>query len=389
MQHMVSLYTSFFFVYSIYAVVNPFLQVMLRNLGYSYDVVGALLSLFEVAGIIGPLLLARQVDKHGNMKGFVLLCTLLSAMGMVILMTSVNLVMTIIGSVILAFFLRSLLPILDSYANNLFNGDSQKYTLLRSFGTFGFVFFSLVFAATKRPDLTSNRDIGTYELLASAIFFLLVLTWKSEPKPKHESCLLLSDATGPWCDKAFVVGLVIIALNRISMSSVTSFFSLYLAEELKINAISLMNAIGAGSEFFAMILAGFLIQRKKVLPVQLLMISSVAMTVRLLIYALFPSYGGVLAAQLLHSLCYGFFHPAAIYFVARRVKRSHRTLGMSMYVSLGTGLPAVLGSILGGVVVQNHGYRVLFAGYSLFAVASLVLCVVFYRLMTTPAIEKI
>jgi PPP family 3-phenylpropionic acid transporter len=199
----------------------------------------------------------------------------------------------------------------------------------------------------------------------------------------------VSEPEGKWYDRAFIVGLVIIAFNRISMSSITSFFSLYLVEELSINAISLMNAIGAGSEYGAMILAGILIQRKKVLPVHLLMISSVAMGVRLLIYAYVPTVGGVLAAQLLLSLCYGFFHPAAIFFVARRVKRSHRTLGMSMYVSLGTGLPAVIGSSLGGVVVEQYGYRSLFMGYSLFALLSLLLSLVFYRLMTTPAVEEI
>ena len=228
-----------------------------------------------------------------------------------------------------------------------------------------------------------------YALVGCLMFFIPVLFWKAEPKRAKGSCLLVSEPEGKWYDRAFIVGLVIIAFNRISMSSITSFFSLYLVEELSINAISLMNAIGAGSEYGAMILAGILIQRKKVLPVHLLMISSVAMVVRLLIYAFVPTFGGVLAAQLLHSLCYGFFHPAAIFFVARRVKRSHRTVGMSMYVSLGTGLPAVIGSSLGGLVVEQFGYRSLFMGYSLFALLSLLLSIVFYRVMTTPAIEEI
>ncbi len=389
MPAMVSLYISFFFVYAIYAVINPFLQVMLRNLGYSYDMVGVLLSMFEVAGIVGPLVLARRIDKRGDMRGALLFGTVFTSLGVFILMFSKIHALTVLGLVVIAFFMRSLLPILDSYVNNLFNGDSQKYTVLRSFGTVGFVFFSLVFAIADKPDLESNISIGMYALVACFLFFVPVLFWKAEPKRTIGSALLVSEPEGKWYDRAFIVGLVIIAFNRISMSSITSFFSLYLVEELSINAISLMNAIGAGSEYGAMILAGILIQRKKVLPVHLLMISSVAMVVRLLIYAYVPTFGGVLAAQLLHSLCYGFFHPAAIFFVARRVKRSHRTLGMSMYVSLGTGLPAVIGSSLGGVVVEQYGYRSLFMGYSLFALLSLLLSLVFYRLMTTPAVEEI
>jgi len=389
MLAMVSLYISFFFVYAIYAVINPFLQVMLRNLGYSYDMVGVLLSIFEVAGIVGPLVLARRIDKRGDMRGALLFGTAFTSLGVAILMFSRIHALTVLGLVVVAFFMRSLLPILDSYVNNLFNGDAQKYTALRSFGTVGFVFFSLAFALANKPNLESNISIGMYALVGCLMFFIPVLFWKAEPKRAKGSCLLVSEPEGKWYDRAFIVGLVIIAFNRISMSSITSFFSLYLVEELSINAISLMNAIGAGSEYGAMILAGILIQRKKVLPVHLLMISSVAMVVRLLIYAFVPTFGGVLAAQLLHSLCYGFFHPAAIFFVARRVKRSHRTVGMSMYVSLGTGLPAVIGSSLGGLVVEQFGYRSLFMGYSLFALLSLLLSIVFYRVMTTPAIEEI
>jgi PPP family 3-phenylpropionic acid transporter len=96
-----------------------------------------------------------------------------------------------------------------------------------------------------------------------------------------------------------------------------------------------------------------------------------------------------LAGQLLHSIGYGFFHPAAIFFVARRVRRSHRTLGMSIYISLGTGLPAVLGSSLGGLIVESFGYRTLFLSYSFFALASALLCFVFYRTMTTSPLEEV
>ncbi|ADY13844.1 MFS transporter [Sphaerochaeta globosa] len=386
---MIILYSSFFFVYSIYAIVNPFLQVMLRNMGYSYEMVGVLLSLYEIAGIVGPLLVARQVDTRGTMKGTVLFSTVLSSFGMLLLMLSSSLWMTIAGLILVAFFLRSLMPVLDTYTNNLFNGDSLKYTLIRSFGTVGFVFFSLLFAATKRPDLTNNVSIGSYALIISSIFFALVLGWKREPKKSKLQVLDGVQESGTWYDRAFVVGIFIIALNRISMSSVSSFFSLYLVEELQINAISLMNALAAGSEFGAMIIAGILIQRKKALPVHLFIASGLAMMARLVIYAMFPSITGVLAAQLLHSIGYGFFHPAAIYFVARRVKRSHRTLGMSIYISLGTGLPAVLGSSLGGLVVESYGYKTLFLSYSVFALASAVLCLVFYRTMKTPPLEEV
>lgn len=386
---MLILSVSFFFMYTVYAVVNPFLQVMLRNIGYSYDAVGVLLSLFEVSGIIGPLVIAKYTDKHGNMKAILMFSTVASMAGMVILMFSSTWWMTSIGLVVLAFFIRSLTPVLDTYTNNMFNGDSRRYSLIRSLGSIGFVVFSLLFAATNRPDLKNNLSIGLTALVLNAIFLVLLLMWKREPRQDRKTVLVVEEEKGPWHDKAFFIGLVIIALNRFSMSSISSFFSLYLVEYVKVNAISFMNAIGAASEVGAMILAGMLIQKKKVLPVHLLMMSGVAMVVRMIIYATIPTYGGVLVAQMLHSICYGFFHPAAIYFIARRVRRSHRTLGMSMYISFGTGLPAVLGSMLGGVIVERFGYPTLFLSYGIFAMISVLLCLVYYRRMTSLPIEQV
>ncbi len=361
---------------------------MVRNLGYSYDVVGYLLSLFEVAGLIGPLLVARYVDTRGTMKYTLLVCIALTGVGVGIITFSSSLLMTIVGLVLLAFFTRSTLPIMDTYTNNRFNGDAQKYTILRATGTFGFVFFSLLLAVTHLPDQTSNNSIGFLAILGCIVFFIPVATWERAQKRPKGIVFSSTESGGKWCDSAFIIGLIIIGLNRLSMSSVTSFFSLYLVEELHTNAISLMNAIAGASEFGAMIFAGIMLQRRKILPVQLLMISGAAMMVRLCIYALFPTFSGALVAQFLHSLCYGFFNPAAVYLVARRVKRSHRTLGMSMYISLGIGLPTVLGSSLGGIIVEKMGYKVLFSSFALFALASLLMCIVFYRTMTKPPIEE-
>lgn len=388
---MLQLYISFFFLYSIFAVVNPFLQVLLRNSGYSYEAVGILLAIFEIAGIVGPLVVGRIVGKTGRLKDTILVSTAAASLGLILLVRSGPVWLTIVALAISAFFLRSLLPLLDTVATNRFNGDAQKYSYIRSFGTLGFVVFSLAFAALGIPVVSDNSSIIRYALMGCLLFFLPVLSWKEAPQPKKskEPVQRVPFSVDPWFDSAFVIGLVIIALNRLSMSAVSSFLSLYLVEELHIHAISLINALAAGAELLFMVFAGYLIQKKKVLPVFLLLISGLGMVLRLLIYAHFPSLAGVVVGQLLHSVGFGFFHPAAIQLVARRVKRSHRALGMSMYISLGTGLPSVLGATLGGVLTEGFGYKVMFESFSVFAMLSVLLCLVFLKKMRTPAIEEV
>ena len=102
-------------------------------------------------------------------------------------------------------------------------------------------------------------------------------------------------------------------------------------------------------------------------------LASAAIVVRLLVYAFVPTKLGVVSGQLIHSICYGLFQPAAVAFINLKTPPAYRTTGMALFLGLGTGLPVVLGSILGGFVVEALGYRWLFASFSLFALASLAL----------------
>ncbi len=82
---------------------------MIRNLGYSHDVVGFLLAVFfETAGIVGPLLVARHVDKHGSGKNTILIGTVSSALGVLLLMYSTSIWMTMVALMLIAFFFSGL-----------------------------------------------------------------------------------------------------------------------------------------------------------------------------------------------------------------------------------------------------------------------------------------
>jgi len=144
-----------------------------------------------------------------------------------------------------------------------------------------------------------------------------------------------------------------------------------LTEELGWNAVGAMWALSAICEMPFIILSWNLIQGKS--PMAMVAVSSGAIVVRLLVYALFPTPAGAICGQVLHSLCYGLFQPAAMAFINLKTPPEDRTTGMALYMGVGMGLPAFLGSALGGSVVEALGYRWLFGLFSLFAVASLAL----------------
>jgi PPP family 3-phenylpropionic acid transporter len=162
----------------------------------------------------------------------------------------------------------------------------------------------------------------------------------------------------------FIVGLLIIFLSRLAMAPVNGFLSMYVTEFLHWDATGLIWAISSCAEVPFMYISYRLIRRFGALP--LLVFTTAMVGVRLGIYTLFPFKMGVIAAQLLHSFCYGLFHPAAVAFISSSVPPERRAMGMSLYLSLGTGLPTLLGNVMGGFIIEQWGYRVLFGSYTIF-----------------------
>jgi len=50
----------YFSLFAIYGIVSPYLQLLLKGLGYSPSVVGLFLSLFEIVGIAAPLAISHM-----------------------------------------------------------------------------------------------------------------------------------------------------------------------------------------------------------------------------------------------------------------------------------------------------------------------------------------
>jgi PPP family 3-phenylpropionic acid transporter len=169
----------------------------------------------------------------------------------------------------------------------------------------------------------------------------------------------------------FIGGFAIIFICRFAMSSVYTYFPLYLTETLQWNAVGLMFALSSAAEVPFMFISVKLLRRFGALP--LLALSAGGIALRLLLWAIFPYKPVIIAAQLLHSLCYGIYHPAAVQFISSVFPAEKRGIGMPVYLALGSGLPALIGNMTGGVIVEAAGYRPLFAIYALAAAAAVLI----------------
>lgn len=370
----------YFFIFTVYGVASPYLSVLVHNLGYGPAVVGLLLGLFEIAGIGGPFIIGRFSDSIGRYRPGLLLSLLIIPLALFPLLLWRNILVSAIALVFLAFGIRSLIPLLDA-ATTLLLANKEDYGKIRSIGSISFVLMALFLQYTPilQPQTASAIGIWLGITALASLLTLPLLREETVHQPEKKKETQIDKAAGMSLRTAFppifIIGLIIIGLGRLSMAPIVSFFSLYVSEELHWNAVGLMWALSAVSEIPFMFISGKLIRRFGAAP--LIALSMVAVIARLGLYALFPTAVGAILGQLLHSLCYGLFHPAAVAFVSTHVPPQKRAVGLTMYLSLGVGLPTFIGSAMGGYVVELFGYRMLFGSYTVFSLIGLIVYVFF------------
>ncbi|MFA6505000.1 MAG: MFS transporter [Treponemataceae bacterium] len=376
---------TYFAVYPILALTSPYLSILIRDLGFRPEALGLFLGAFEIAGIAGPIFAGRLIDRIGRFRPGLALAYCLILVSIPLFLFFRHPLIVLAAVILLSIGSRSVTPIVDTAAT-IAIGPKGNYGKYRWAGSFSFVLMALFLQFQPWIPVTGVEPI-LFWLAATTVFAFCFLSILPERDPRDRNAA--SRPTGGekqaprrFVDGPFIIGLAIIALSRLAMSPINGFFSLYLVEELHWNVVALMWAFAATVEIPIMFFSTPLIARFG--APKLLAFSSAAVFVRLLVYTLIPNAFGAVIGQALHAFCYGLFHPAAISFIATRVPPERRATGMAMYLSLGSGLPTFLGNVLGGFILAAAGYRIMFASFIIFAVASVALYISSRRILDAP-----
>jgi PPP family 3-phenylpropionic acid transporter len=361
---------AFMSTYMIIGIISPYLPILVRGLGYSPSTVGLLLGVFEAAGIAGPFILGRLVDRWGRYKPGLLICVVLMLLPGIPLASAANPLASALLLCVLAIGVKSSIPLMEAMTT-LVVGKGGNYGKLRSFSSIAFICSVLFFQWFPLLPRDRSINIGIWISIMSlgALVFVGIL-----PAPLGVQNSGPSPGAAPsarWLrNPRFILGLAMIALSRIAMSPVLSFLSLYVTEYVHWDAVGLVWAIAAAAETPLIFFSRRIIRYFKS-PLLVIFLTGFALILRLLIYAFLPYPPAVVGAQLLHSLCYGLFHPAAVAFISANVPPEHRATGMTIYISLGTGLPTFLGNILGGFIVEYLGYPFLYGSFTIFPILAM------------------
>jgi len=379
---------SFISTSTVTAVIAPYLSIMLRALGYSPVWVGILLGIYEGAAMAGPLLTGYWADKTGNYRPALLTACIIPALVVLPLVWWVHPAVSAVLLAMLAFGVRSTISLLDA-VTTIQIGKSGNYGKVRVWGSISFIVITLCLQWNPLLVPNSAGNIGLWLMITSIMAAVPILLLpgaflRSSPSIKHDIGDAVEGKTIPISSVYMLGGFAMIFLCRVAMTAVYTYFPLYMVETLHWDAVGVMFAVATASEVPIMFLSRPLIRRFGSLP--LLAISAVGICVRMLILAFLPFKPCIVISQMLHCLCFGVYHPAAVDFIAGIFPDHRRGMGMSVYLIVGSGLPALLSNMVGGAVVEAAGYRTLFALYAAVAGAA----VLIYRAMRqSPSLRRV
>jgi PPP family 3-phenylpropionic acid transporter len=385
---------AFIGVFLLPGILSPYLSVLIRSYGYSHSKLGVNLAFCEAAAIASPFVMGFFADRFRCYRPVLLISLFTSLFCGALLLVSKNLLLCAIVLPALSFGYRAVQPLIDAIST-IKLGKEGNYGKYRAIGSLTFFVLVIFFQCTPFMPPNTPQNIAFWIVVNSFVSVILMMIvpqshFINDKEPSREppasvkkhassgrktatASLRHGDTHKLWTP-LFITGFSIIFLNRLAMSPVNSFLSLYVVEHLNWNAVGLMWALSSGSEIPFIFLSKRLIRRFSAMP--LIALSTAAILVRYAIITLFPSRTGIVLSQLTHSVCYGVFHPAAVSFIASCVKPEHRALGMSLYMALGTGVPTLLGAFGGGFIVEHYGYGKLFMFFSIFAVLALLVYII-------------
>ncbi len=391
-----------FFLFAVYACVNVWMPLFLRNMHYSVTQVGLLLSVFEIFGVIVPFYTGNIPVKSGKYGLFLCMSGFVLALIPIALFSIPLFGITALCLGIYAASVKGAIPVSDSFINILLAGKSDLYGRIRAVGSLGFVCANIVMQRFVHVDTISTLETVLWMSIPALIFSASILFIPGLLKPAaacHSSQAAGAEKKATQVSTAAPVAesggktvggvfgqfsahywlvLSLIFLTVFGQIPFGRFFSMYVKEYLYSDSTGILWVIAALSEIPFMFFSSRFIRRWGSL--RLILFAALITSVRNVLYVLFPSIWGAAAAQMCNSITFGLFHPAAVIFAAENARHAEQSVLSQLLYSVGAiGTASVIGSALGGFVIERFGYPVLYLSYAAFPLAGILLFAVFNK----------
>lgn len=348
-----------FIVGMAYSVTIGFGNPILTDLGFSSTYIGILFSLSMLVGI----LLQAEISILVENKKIISITQALQVeavisviLGIVMIIFSNNMLISAIAFVISLAVSTSGLPTLAALSIDSINaGKNLNFGFARAMGSIGYS--TLGFLGGVFASYFGTLALFYIYIVLNILLFILIYCY---PKYNYEKVITKDDSDSIFVmiknNKKLLVILIAIFLVFFSHNIINNFLN-EIMNYVNANKIQYGIAIGTSSflELPTLIFFGFII--KKCTALNLLKISGIFMTLKVVIEMFSYNFTGIFVAQFTQPFAYALFTPAIVYFVNEIVKPDNRIKAQLLIGIASMGVGGCLGNLLGGILVNYLGIK--------------------------------
>lgn len=365
--HIWKLKGTLFFFHASMTIMVSYLPVYFQFLGLTATEIGILLAVGPAAAILAQPFWGFMSDKWKTVKRILLIC-LSGALAAGFLLFQLNEFLFIIPVIYLFFsFLSPAGGLGDSLAQKISVERGVSFGGIRMWGSLGFGSASLAGGYM----LTWIGIQHIYAVFAVFIIIAFVFASQSPDAKPSRKPVKLASARKLLKDKQLLLFLLFIISISLTHRINDSFIGLYIVElGGNESVIGMAWFIGVFTE--ALVFATSIYWMRRFHPLTLIVIAAGIYVLRWCLMWFAPDANFILFFQATHGLAFGIFYLTAFQFVSRLVPSELESTGHLLFISVFFGFSGVIGSSMGGLVIDIFDLKFLYGFMAVMAGAGFI-----------------
>ncbi|WP_404451308.1 MFS transporter [Virgibacillus necropolis] len=364
-------------------IIISFLPLYLKHKGLNGTEIGWVLAVGPLASIFAQPFWGYMSDKYKTVKRILLICIIGLLIGSVLFFQMNGLIAIILMGAVFYFFTTPIGALGDSLAQRRADDLSVSFGSIRTWGSIGFATSSLIVG-----EILSS--IGIQYMIWPYVFFgivaLLVVFRLTDVNVESEP-IQLKDVSQIITNKPFVIFLAIIMFITISHRANDSYIGLYIAQlGGSEGLIGLAWFVGVASEALVFALAAKWFRKYHTLI--FIIFAGVLYSIRWFIFAMIEDPIYIVALQFLHGITFGVFYLSAFQYITRLIPKLLQSTGHLVFFAVFFGVSGIVGSLVGGSLIDSYGGDLLYAVMGCFAMTGTILLTLYHLLPYGKALKR-
>lgn len=356
-------------------IIVSFLPLLLQQKGLSGTQIGLVLAIGPLASIISQPVWGYMSDKYQTVKKILIICLIGLLIASSIFLHMNQLYLLLIFGAVFYFFAAPIGALGDSLSQRRADELSISFGTIRMWGSIGFASSSLVVG-----EILSSVGVEYmyWPYLALGLAALLVCLKLTDVKVEG-SKIQLKDVKRLVKNHPFIIFLFLVMFITITHRANDSFVGIYISQlggTERLIGISWF--VGVASEALVFAFAGYWF--KKYHPLIFIIGAGFLYSIRWFLFAAIENPIYIVALQFLHGLTFGVFYLTAFQYVTRLIPKVLQSTGHLVFVTVFFGISGIIGSLIGGELIDSMGGGHLYFWMGLIALFGSV-CITIYHLL--------